>query len=130
MHELGHATGATQRLNRDLSGKFGSESYAKEELRAELYSFLQALELGIDYDLKNHASYVDSWLKVLKDDRSEISKAIKDCVKMVSFVKEEWYPKELNKEQNKESTLKLAPTKEQEIAKTQDFSKEAQGMQR
>lgn len=50
------------------------------------------MELGIDYNLKNHASYMDSWLKVLKDDKSEISKAIKDSVKMVSFVKEHWYP--------------------------------------
>ena len=33
-HELGHATGHVSRLNRDLSGRFGSTSYAKEELRA------------------------------------------------------------------------------------------------
>lgn len=64
-------------------------SYAKEELRAELYSFLQALELGIDYDIKNHASYVKGWLKILQDDKSEISRAIKDGVRMVSFVKEQ-----------------------------------------
>lgn len=92
LHELGHATGHQNRLNRDLNHSFGSEGYAREELRAELYSFLQAMELGIDYNLKNHASYMDSWLKVLKDDKSEISKAIKDSVKMVSFVKEHWYP--------------------------------------
>jgi antirestriction protein ArdC len=38
LHELGHATGHSSRLNRDLSGGFGSESYAKEELRAEISS--------------------------------------------------------------------------------------------
>lgn len=92
LHELGHATGAKHRLGRALSGDFGSVSYAKEELRAELYSFLQALELGIDYDIKNHASYVKGWLKILQDDKSEISRAIKDGVRMVSFVKEQWYP--------------------------------------
>jgi antirestriction protein ArdC len=34
LHELGHATGAKSRLNRDLGGRFGSQSYAREELRA------------------------------------------------------------------------------------------------
>jgi antirestriction protein ArdC len=38
-HELAHATGHVSRLNRDLSGGFGSMSYAKEELRAELASY-------------------------------------------------------------------------------------------
>jgi antirestriction protein ArdC len=33
-HELGHWTGAATRLNRDLSGGFGSSSYAREELVA------------------------------------------------------------------------------------------------
>jgi antirestriction protein ArdC len=33
-HELAHATGHVSRLNRDLSGGFGSVSYSKEELRA------------------------------------------------------------------------------------------------
>ena len=35
-HELGHHTGHPSRLNRDLSGNFGSSSYAREELCAEM----------------------------------------------------------------------------------------------
>lgn len=92
LHELGHATGHESRMNRELKGSFGSESYAKEELRAELYSFLQALELGIDFDLKNHASYIDSWLKIFNGDKGELSRAMKDSVGMVHFVKQKWYP--------------------------------------
>lgn len=95
LHELGHATGHKTRLDRDLSGSFGSYCYAKEELRAELYSFLQAIELGIDYDLKNHASYVDSWSKMFKDNKKEINEALKDAIKIVHFVKEQWYPQKL-----------------------------------
>lgn len=98
LHELGHATGHRNRLNRDLQGEFGTPNYAKEELRAELYSFLQALELGIDYNLKSHASYVDSWLKILKNDKNEISKALKDSTNMLKFVKQHWYPQEQKQE--------------------------------
>ncbi len=42
LHELGHWTGHKDRLNRDLSGRFGSGSYAQEELRAELARPLSA----------------------------------------------------------------------------------------
>jgi antirestriction protein ArdC len=38
-HELSHSTGHISRLNRDLSGGFGSVAYAKEELRAALASY-------------------------------------------------------------------------------------------
>ncbi len=93
MHELGHATGHPNRLNREKGKTFGDEQYAKEELKAELYSFLQAMDLGIDYDLKNHASYVGSWLKTLNDNPQEISYAIKDSIKMVNYVKEHSYTK-------------------------------------
>jgi len=120
LHEIGHATGHKQRLNRDLQNSFGSENYAKEELRAELYSFLQALDLSIDYDLKHHASYVQSWLKVVKNDTSEISKAIKDSIKMVRFVKERWYPKEQTKQQE------IAPIKEQHTIKTRHMPHKTQ----
>lgn len=109
LHELGHATGHKKRLNRDLSGDFASPSYAKEELRAELYSFLQALELGIDYDLKNHASYVDGWLKALQNNTDEISKAMKDSVKMAHYIKQSWYP---TKEQSLKKKLSSSHTKE------------------
>ncbi|MFD2274723.1 zincin-like metallopeptidase domain-containing protein [Undibacterium arcticum] len=39
LHELGHSTGHESRLNRKLGNVFGSEDYAKEELRAEMASF-------------------------------------------------------------------------------------------
>lgn len=38
LHEMGHSTGHKKRLNRDLSGGFGSEQYAFEELCAEIGS--------------------------------------------------------------------------------------------
>lgn len=47
MHELGHWTGHPSRLDRNLSGRFGSAAYAMEELRAELASAFVGAELGI-----------------------------------------------------------------------------------
>ena len=104
-HELGHSTGHKSRLNRDLEGSFGTEKYAKEELRAEIYSFLQAKELGIDYNLENHQSYVKSWTSNLKDKKEEIYEAVKDSLKMIEYVKEHYIQEVKEMSSKKEDTL-------------------------
>lgn len=68
IHELAHWTGHYSRLNRDMSGDKRSKSYAKEELVAELAAAFVCNELFIDYELENHASYLDSWLWLLEGD--------------------------------------------------------------
>lgn len=75
LHELGHASAASSRLNRDLSGRFGSRAYANEELIAELTSCLVCAVLGLPSDIENHASYLQSWLDVLREDRRAIFRA-------------------------------------------------------
>jgi antirestriction protein ArdC len=68
-HECAHATGAPHRLDRDLSGRFGSEAYAAEELVAELTAAFVMADLGLaNRPRPDHAAYVQSWLKVLNDD--------------------------------------------------------------
>jgi antirestriction protein ArdC len=89
LHEIGHATGASQRLNREgITGehRFGSEGYAKEELRAELFSTFMAVQTGIPYDEKQHMAYVQSWAKVLKEDKNEIFRAAAEAGKAVDYV--------------------------------------------
>lgn len=72
-HELGHWSGSEERLNRDLSGRFGSESYALEELVAELVAAYTCSWLGIAKEPReDHARYLSSWLKVLKEDKKAI----------------------------------------------------------
>lgn len=72
-HETTHWTGAKHRLDRDLSGRFGSESYAVEELVAELGAAFLCAELGLPTDPReDHAPYIVSWLKVLKNDKRAI----------------------------------------------------------
>lgn len=123
LHELGHATGHPSRLKRDLSGKFGTESYAKEELRAETYSFIQAFELKLDYNLPNHASYLDHWNKIAKGDKDEIKNAVKDAMKILNFVKSNWYPKEksLNLDKNLNQNLERRQEKENQTKASQGY---------
>lgn len=71
-HELSHWTGHKSRLARDLKNRFGTEAYAMEELVAELGSAFVCAETGVRGELEHHASYVESWLKVLKGDRRAI----------------------------------------------------------
>lgn len=78
LHELTHWTGHSSRLNRDFSGRFGSEAYAFEELVAELGSAFLVARLGLaEARMENHASYVQSWLKILKNDKTAIFTASK-----------------------------------------------------
>ena len=73
LHEHIHWYGHELRLNRDLSGRFGSEAYAMEELVAELGSAYLCASLGINTQPRpDHASYISSWLKVLKGDKKAI----------------------------------------------------------
>ncbi|MBQ0767625.1 MAG: hypothetical protein KBT62_14905 [Sulfitobacter litoralis] len=64
-------------MNRDLKNRFGSAAYAAEELVAELSSAILGAELGLPVGhLDNHASYIASWLKLLKkDDRAILTAA-------------------------------------------------------
>lgn len=72
LHELTHWTGHKDRLNREFGKRFGSEAYAFEELVAEIGSaFIQA-EIGLNAKIENHASYIESWLKVLHSDKTAI----------------------------------------------------------
>lgn len=86
LHELGHWSGHGARMGRDLIHPFGSEGYAREELRAEIASMIIGDELGIGHDPKQHAAYVDSWIKVLRDDPLEIFRAASDAEKIHCYV--------------------------------------------
>jgi putative DNA primase/helicase len=86
LHELGHWTGHPSRLDRDLVHPFGSEGYAKEELRAEIASMILGDELGIGHDPEQHAAYVGSWIKALQDDPLEIFRAAADAEKIQDYV--------------------------------------------
>jgi antirestriction protein ArdC len=86
LHELTHWSGAASRLNRDLSGRFGNEAYAAEELVAELSAAFLCANYQIDGDLR-HAGYIASWLRVLKNDNKAIFKAAALAQKSADYIK-------------------------------------------
>ncbi len=68
-HELTHWTGAKARLDRDLSGRFGTQAYAMEELVAEVGAAFVAGHLRLGCEPRtDHAPYIASWLRVLGSD--------------------------------------------------------------
>lgn len=85
LHEIGHWTGAEHRLNRQF-GRWGTDEYAQEELRAELGSAFLCAELGVPTPVDNHAAYVGAWVKRLKEDKFEIFRAAKDARRIADFV--------------------------------------------
>jgi putative DNA primase/helicase len=87
LHELGHWTGAPARLDRDLAHPFGSDGYAREELRAEIASLIVGTEIGIGHDPSRHAAYVGSWIKALQNDPQEIFRAASDAEKIASLLR-------------------------------------------
>ena len=68
-HEHIHWTGPDHRLDRDMSGRFGSDSYAAEELVAELGAAMWCAQMGLSaVTRQDHASYLAGWLRVLRTD--------------------------------------------------------------
>ena len=86
LHELSHWTGHKARLDRPYNSRFGTPNYAREELVAEISSFMLCMNLGIGHNLENHASYVESWSKILKDDKKEIIEATKKANEAQKFI--------------------------------------------
>lgn len=100
-HELTHSTGNKKRLNRDLTGKFGSAAYSEEELIAEIGANLIAGEIGVEIDIEtdedNSIEYLKGWLSVLKNDLNMISRAMQQAQKAADY----FIGREFGKEEEK-----------------------------
>lgn len=84
-HELGHWTGHKDRLNRSFAGRFGDESYAFEELVAELASAFLCADFQLEGNLQ-HPEYIASWIKVLEDDKYAVFTAAREAVKAAKLL--------------------------------------------
>ena len=74
-----------------MSGMFGLDTYAKEELVAELSAYLIADELQINSDTRNHANYLQSWIKCLRKDPSILKNSLKEANRARNYI---LHPKE------------------------------------
>lgn len=88
-HELTHSTGHSSRLNRlTNTAHFGSEVYSKEELTAEIGAAALLNHVGIETgkSFKNSAAYIQSWLRVLRNDSRFIVSAASKAEKAVNLI--------------------------------------------
>src|SRR6202161_3031546 len=94
-HECTHWTKHDSRLQRDFGRKhFGDEGYAREELVAELGSAFLCADLELTPEVRDdHASYIASWLEVLKSDKRAIFQAASYAQRAVDFLHRLQLPK-------------------------------------
>jgi antirestriction protein ArdC len=91
-HEMVHSTGHKDRLGRlDCNARlasFGSEEYSKEELIAEIGSAFLMNHIGIETSktFKNSAAYIQSWLKVLRNDNRFIVSASSKAERAMKYI--------------------------------------------
>lgn len=92
LHECAHASGHLKRLARPhMHARFGSPEYSREELRAELASAFMQGVVGLPPSqsmIESNASYLSSWLEVLRNDKSEIFRAAADAQRICDYLSE------------------------------------------
>jgi len=86
LHEATHSTGHSSRLARLDGAAFGCQKYAAEELVAEIGAAMLATALNIEVSYEQTATYLSSWLRVLKDDRKMLIQAAQKAQKAVDLI--------------------------------------------
>ena len=124
LHELGHWTGHSSRLKRDLLHPFGSTGYAKEELRAEMASYMLGMALGIGHDPGQHISYIGSWIKVLKEDPQELFRASRDAQKIMDYVQDLAQEHSVSHAQAESKEIEVIEVPQQETEKVHKIAHE------
>ena len=89
LHEIAHSTGVEHRLNRDLSGRFGTPEYAYEELVAEISSCFMSTNLHIEQSpehISNHKAYVQSWIQAIREKSETLVRAVHQAEQTASYM--------------------------------------------
>lgn len=134
LHELGHATGHSNRLNRDQTGVFGSESYAEEEIVAEFSSILTGVEIGVKYEMviENTKAYCQNWIQKLNDNPEILTECISKAIDAKKYLVEKAKLEEVEKtmEARKEQLIeeKIETIKAKQINVSELSSSEIQSL--
>lgn len=89
LHELSHSSGHPKRLNRPLTGLYGTSQYASEELVAEICSCFMGFDLQVlasAEHIENHKAYVQSWIQAIREKPETLIKAIKDAQRAAVYM--------------------------------------------
>ncbi|SIO41355.1 zincin-like metallopeptidase domain-containing protein [Halodesulfovibrio marinisediminis] len=118
LHELGHWTGHEKRWkgSERTFGPKGTQEYAREELNAEIASWMVSMEVGLEYDRGRHLAYVDSWIQALEKDPYEIMRACQTAERIKGHML--GFEKGIKMEDQKEKNITKEKVKEQEPEQT------------
>lgn len=89
LHELSHASGSANRLNRNIGVFDSKENYAREELVAEISSSFLMQKLNVTVEKVNyddHKAYIQSWIKILKNKPKELFEAINKANEVCDYL--------------------------------------------
>lgn len=115
MHELAHASGAESRLHRDLSGRFGTPSYAFEELVAEMSATFMSEHLPYELPeehLESHKAYIQSWTQAIRNNPEYLIQAIKKADECANYLEEKG---EISRQLEMEKTVVQELTVEEKL---------------
>ncbi len=87
MHEIGHWVGHSSRLARPMTGMFGTPSYAREELVAELSAAFLCADFQLPGNLQ-HPEYIAHWITVLREDSRAVFRAARDARNVTAYLYE------------------------------------------
>ena len=86
-HEMSHSTGTEGRLNRSMEGFFGSGSYAREELVAELSSAILCNLSGLDATIReDNLQYLRNWSDVISSDPDVLRTVLRDATMAADMI--------------------------------------------
>lgn len=88
-HELAHSTGHQSRLDRlRTTARFGSETYSKEELVAEITAAALMNHAGLETKgtFRNSTAYIQNWLTALRNDKRMIVTAIGAAARAFDYI--------------------------------------------
>lgn len=116
LHEMSHWTGHEDRLHRDLKNRFGTPAYAREELVAELSSYMLSLEHGLPFEPNQSEAYLQHWAQKTGQEMEEaLRQGFKEAVNAKNYLDAPL--RERSQEQVIETIAELDNTQAQ---KTQD----------
>ena len=116
-HEMGHWTGHESRLNRDLTHPFGTPGYAREELVAELSSFMLSLEHGLPFSPKQSHAYLQGWAERTGQELEDaLRQGFKDATAAKNFIDAPLRERQQEREQQVELSTPLTSRDEAETA--------------
>jgi antirestriction protein ArdC len=125
-HEMTHSTGVKKRLDRDMGGTFGSKSYAREELVAEIGAAFLTNLFGIRTDKveRNNKAYIQSWIQKLQKDPNLIITAATKAEKAMDFILDGFEePKEEPKKEEKKRGEKKVKKEKPKMTKDELITK-------